>query len=65
MNDAGLERLEEKIYELRGKLRELNLKIRNAQEEVSSYEGRRDEIHAKMRPFIEKLRKIREEDADK
>ena len=65
MNDAGFEKLEEKIYELRGKLREINLKIRNAQEEASSYEEKRDEIHAMMRPFVEKLRKIRKEDADK
>jgi len=36
MNDADFEKLEEKIYELRGKLREINLKIRNAKEEASS-----------------------------
>ena len=52
MDGAGFERLEEEIYELRGKLKELNLRIRDVQEETSSYREKRDEIHAEMRQFV-------------
>ena len=64
MVEADVEEIENKLFDLREKLRSLNLRIRESEEAVSSYAAKRDKIHEEMKPFSAELKKLRESRAE-
>lgn len=59
MENKNYDELEKELHELRERLREINIKIGEAAEDVKGCAERRDKIHIEMKPYLEHLRGIR------